>query len=462
VPIFDLTDQSEAETYLTSDTVSGLVAILVKDPNNIRINQVLLVGKEGTQGSEIVKTHATTYPSGSTVTLTSAIAYPHSVSTPIKTLSYDQVEFSFARTDGGTKVVLITTEVMAGLEETRFFATEIVSGVAFYYARYKNSITSTYSAYSDPAPYGGYTLKSARAVIDSALGDINKKTSETLSDEYAFQQINNCQEEVLRELKRWSWMQEFGYIATDTVAGGTRVALPTDCDDQNTNKSVWNFRIGTLPNMTWVDKAKFDEMTYDIAQSAVTTRTVAGMTFVTVADSSDFDDSGSFYAKEDSIAYTSNNKKTGKLTLTTALTTEIQAGVILSQSGSLGTPQYYTIYGGYVYHTPYVSEQYAGHNYVFDYYKLPVPINRDSDTIVIPDPTIVQYYLQWKFLKRLGNGTEDSASQGAYNSYLMRREKLKQKEVLGKTFRLKPQINSLDMGSSVSNRKERLGKLWLE
>jgi hypothetical protein len=74
---------------------------------------------------------------------------------------------------------------------------------------------------------------------------------------------------------------------------------------------------------------------------------------------------------------------------------------------------------------------------------------------------VVQYYLEWKFLRKLNNGAEDSASQGAYNSYLTRREKLKQKEILGRTFRLKPQINSLNMRGSES-REERLGDLWSE
>ena len=459
-PIFDLTDQT-TETFLTSDTVAGATTLIVKDPTNIRINQVLLIGKDGVQGSELIKTHTATNPSGQVVTLVSATQYPHSSSTPIKVVDYDQIEFSFARTVDGTKTTLVTTEVVAGAEETQYTTTTIASGVAYYFARFKNTISTTYSEYSDPAPYGGYTQLSARAVIDSALGDINKTTSEILSDEYAFQQINNCQMEVLRELKRWSWMQEFDYNLGNTTLGGWKIALPTDCDDQNTNKSIWNFRIGTQPNMVWVDKAKWDEMTYSISRSTIVTDTVAGATFVTLTDTSDFDNDGAVTLSGWSIDYTANDRTLNKLTLTTTLVTAGVAGAEVFQGATLGTPRYWTTFGGYIYHYPIISSTYKYNNYYLDYYKSLTSIVRDSDTIILPDPTIVQYYLEWKFLKRLNNGMEDSASQGAYNSYLTRREKLKQKEVLGRTFRLKPLINSMNMSNSES-RKDRIGELWVD
>jgi hypothetical protein len=462
VPIFDLTSQPEVETYLITDTVAGLTTIKVKDPENIRIKQVALIGKEGVQGSEIVKTHASTYVSGQTVTLAAATTYPHSASTPVKILPYNQVELSWSYTPTGEKTVLVTTDIVAGLEETRYFTTTITAGVAYYFARFKNSVSTTYSEYSDSAPYSGYTHKSARSVIDSALSDINKKTSDTLSDEYAFQQINNCQEEVLNEMKRWSWMQEFDYDAGDTTYGSWKVALPTDCSDQNTNKSIWSFRIGTQPEMTWVDKAKWNEITYDIAHTTLYTVATAGCASVTLTSSEDFDDSGSFILNGWDIDYTSNNRTEGTLHIDGTLTTAGVCGADVFQGASRGTPQYWTTFGGYAYHYPITGSTHKHRNYFLDYYKSLTIVNQDSDEIVVPDPTVVQYYLEWKFLRKLNNGNEDDASRGAYNNYLIRREKLKQKEVLGKTFRLKPQINSLDMTSGSETREQRLGELWSE
>jgi hypothetical protein len=457
-PLFDLTNQV-TETFLTSDTVSGVTTIKVKDPTNIRVGQILFIGKDGVQGSEIAWT---TLVTAGVVTLDPASQYPHSATTPIKVIDYDQIEFSYANTVGGTKNVLVTTEVVAGAEETQYTTTTIASGVAFYFARFKNSVTGTFSEYSDPAPYGGYTQLSARSVIDSALGDINKKTSEILSDEYAFQQINNCQMEVLRELKRWSWMQEFDSNLGNTTLGGWKIALPTNCDDQNTNKSIWNFRIGTQPNMTWVDKAKWDEMTYNVSRSKIVTNTVAGMSFVTLTDTSDFDDSGAVLLSGWSVDYTANNRTLNKLTLTTTLVTAGVAGAEVFQGVTSGTPRYWTTFGGYIYHYPIISATYKYNNYYLDYYKALTSIVRDSDTIVIPDPTVVQYYLEWKFLRKLNNGSEDEASKSAQQNYLMRREKLKQKEVLGRTFRLKPLINSMNMNSGTEGRKNRIGSLWVD
>src|SRR3990167_11312777 len=144
-----------------------------------------------------------------------------------------------------------------------------------------------FSAYSDATPVAGYSKLMARSIIDTALADINKdgpNRTDVLSDSYAFQQINNCQSEVLREMKRWSFMQSFDQVVTNTTVGAWRVALPTNCDDQNTNTSIWNLRLGTQPNMIWVDKAKFDEMTYQMPHTTANATASVGATTVDLTD----------------------------------------------------------------------------------------------------------------------------------------------------------------------------------
>ncbi len=300
------------------------------------------------------------------------------------------------------------------------------------------------SPYSDPAPYGGYTTLAARTIIDAALDEINKTTSEVLTDEFAFQQIDNCQTECLRELKRWSFMQSFDQIIGNVSTGSWKVAIPADLDDENTNKSIYNIRIGTQQRLIWVDKEKFDEFMVGVAYSTLTTALSISDTTMILSDSSDFSATGTVVVGANSYDYTANDTTTGILTLSAAIAsgTVASAGADVFQGVTQGLPRYFTVYGGYIFYSPITSSTYNGKNIYMDYYTKQIRIQHDSDEIVLPDPVLVQYYLQWKFLKKIANGEETAGSQTAMQNYLLRREKMKQKEVLGTTFKLRPRVQN--------------------
>lgn len=452
VPMIDQTVDA-LNTFLTADTASASTTLTVKNITGFAINKILLIGEAGNQGSEIIKTSTSVAPTGSTVTLASATVFPHSSSTIVRIIPFDQVEISNASTVGGTKTVLTTASLVANSEATEY--NDTVSTGGYYFARYKNSITSAFSPYSDAAPYGGYTIYSARSVIDKSLGELNKKTSEVLSDEFAFQQIDNFQEEVLREQKRWSFMMSFDSSLGQALTGNWRIAVPTDIDDNYTNKSIWNFRIGKQPDMIFVDKSKWDEIVSFVANTTLAVSISVSDTTVTLTNSSDFDDGGTISIGANQYAFTANNRTTNVLTLSTASTTTNTAGADVFQGASLGDPTYWTIWSGYIYHYPLVGASYNQRNYYLDYYKAQTQITKDSDLLIIPDSTAGQYYLQWKFLKKLNNGEETQSSLAARDSYVDRRERLKIKNPLGRTFRLKPRINSLNE-NNISDDDERI------
>jgi hypothetical protein len=426
------------KTITTADIASGSGTLTVKNIVGFAINQILLIGEPGNEGSEIIKTHISTAPTGSTITLASNTIFPHSASTTIRVINFDQVEISTAATTTGAKSVLTTISLVADDKDTQY--NDVVTSSGYYFARFKNSLTALFSPYSDPAPLSGYTIFSARSIIDSALGMINKKTSDILSDEYAFKEIDNCQMETLREFKRWSFMQSFDQIIGNTSEGTWKIALPTDCDDQNTTKSIYNFRIGKESDMVWVDKEEWNFIVDAIAFTTLASTFAIGATSITLTDSSDFDTTGTVRIGNTEYSYTANNKTTGVLTVA-AVATGQTAGQDAFQNSSLGNPTYFTTFGGYLYHSPVVSSQYANRNYYLDYYKSLTQTIRDSDNIVLPDPTVVQYYLAWKFLLKINNGEEAAGSQGMYNNYILRREKTKQKESLNRQFILNPNID---------------------
>lgn len=262
-----------------------------------------------------------------------------------------------------------------------------------------------------------------------------------LSDSFAFGEMNNCQYETLRELKRWSFMQNINANLGASTTGGWLIAVPIDLDDQNTNKSVYNFRIGTESNMTWVDHEKWDELLESIAYTTLAAPILIGATTITLTNSADFlSPSGSIIVGANTYSYTANNTTTGVLTVA-ATTTQNSNGSAVFQGSALGEPEYWTTYGGNVYHYPAVDSTLGGKNYYMDYYKSLTQIVNDTDVIVIPDPVLVQYYLEWKFLKKLNNGEDTQASTAAQQNYLNRQTKLKTKEVLGTSYVLKSRFN---------------------
>ena len=54
-------------------------------------------------------------------------------------------------------------------------------------------------------------------------------------------------------------MQKYNSIIGQLSTGSWKIAIPTDLDDENTNKSILNLRVGSNPRLTYVDKEKFEK-----------------------------------------------------------------------------------------------------------------------------------------------------------------------------------------------------------
>ena len=313
-----------------------------------------------------------------------------------------------------------------------------------------------FSAYSNAIPILGYPINSARQIIDNALGMINKQTSELLTDTFCFNEINNCQMEVLREYKRWSFMQVFDYSLGQLATGQWRVAVPTNLDDQNTNKSIYNFHIGTMDDLVWVDKQKWNEIIVGVAHTTLASNINVSDATIVLTDASNFDpNGGSIYIGANIYGYASITGNT--LTLNSVSTTTNTAGQDVFQGASLGSPTYWTTFGGYLYFYPVLGSTYNLREGLLDYYIAPQPIVNDSDTIVLPDPNVVIFYLAWKCLLKINNGVDDASTHPMYDSYDARKQTLMRKEVIGRTVQMHPLKNSLVEENNIDNKAIRTG-----
>lgn len=441
IPNGDLLVGNVPQTLLTVNTASGVTSLTVKNSSGFSstLYPYLIIGEIGNQGTEIVATTAISNISTITCGTTS---FPHSAGTPVYAVKYNQVEISWSATIGGSKSVLVTTALTPDLNTTIYYDAD--SG-AYYYARFKNAAGSTFSPYSDPAPVDGYTIYSARSIIDSALGEINKTTDDVLTDQFAFQMIDSFQTDVLREQKRWSFMQSFETIIGQFNVGQWKIELPNDIDDSDTIKSIYNLRIGANGRLIWIDKAKWDDFIFNLAYSTLATDLLVGATTMTLVNSGDFnhitdsntDGSGTVIIGGNTYSYTANNTTTGVLTLSTTITSSNTAstGADVFQNANQGLPQYFTVFDGYAWTWPITASEYDGNNAYMDYYTKQLRIQHDSDEIVVPDADAASYFLQWKFLKKLANGDETPGSISAMKNYLNRRETLKTKASKNRTFK---------------------------
>lgn len=448
IPNGDLLKGNVPQTLLVSNTASGVTSLTVKNSSGFSstLYPYLIIGEIGNQGTEIVAT--TAISNISTITC-GATSFPHSAGTPIYAIKYNQVEISWAGTVGGSKTVLVTTALTPDLSTTIYYDAD--SG-AYYYARFKNQAGSTFSPYSDPAPVDGYTIYSARSIIDAALGEINKKTDDVLTDQFAFQMLDSFQTDVLKEQKRWSFMQSFDTIIGQFNVGEWKIALPTNIDDPDTNKSIYNVRLGANGRLTWIDKAKWDDFIFNLAYTTLADNLDIGDLVMTLTNSGDFnhitesntDGSGTVIIGGNSYNYSANDTATGILTLTTAITSANTAviGQDVFQNANQGLPDYYTIFDGFLWYWPITASQYDGNNSYLDYYTKQLRIQHDSDEIVVPDADAASLYLQWKFLKKLNNGEETTGSASAMNNYIRRRETLKTKASKNRTFKMNPRFQN--------------------
>lgn len=454
VPIYDLMVDATA-TFLTVDTALGVTSLTVKNISGFASNQVIIIGTTGNENCELIKTSTSLSPSGSTVTLASATKFAHSAGSPVTIINFDQIEYGYSESLGDSISTLTTLTITPDSIETKYNDTAFTTG--FYYARFKNSINSTFSPYSDDVPVLGYGPLTARSLIDNALQSINKKTSDVLTDEFGFMQLNNCTTEVIRELKRWSFLQKFNYKAGTVHTATWRIELPGDCDDQNTNKSIYNIRIGTDQDLVWVDKEKWDEITEGVANTLLAADINVNDVSIFCVDSSNFDDGGTVYIGANNYSYTENDRSTGTLTLTVPSTTDNDAGEDVFFGGSLGMPQYWTTFGEDIYFYPIADSNHNNRSLFLDYYVSITQIYSDSDSIVFPDPTVAQYYLAWKFLVKQNNGIENEGSLAQKINFTTRLATMKNKETMNRTFQWKPLINRIDELNDDDGRQVRDG-----
>lgn len=452
--------------YLTADAASGVTSFTVKNIDKFAVNQILLVGELGDENSEIVKTHASSAPSGTTITLAAATVRAHPADTKIYVLQYDQIELSHATSTTGSKTTLTTTagsgivSIEADDVDMVYYETEFSSG--YYFARFKNSIAGTFSGYTDPLPYGGWASNQVGYLIAHALKRNKTNFNDDITREFCYSEINAALTLTQGKLKRWPQYQSFNSIFGHTTRGINSVSWPTDIYDTKTRRSLAALRIGAEQGLSLVDPIAFEARLGTAVLTTVRSQASVGATSLAVTNSYDFEDSGSvdvfISGTKYSIRYTGVTRDdatgaTGALTGipasgTGSITAIIAAGTNVWQNEEEGEPDTATVRNGAIEIYPIPDATWDNKNVYGDYWKVATAVDSDGDTIDVGRFDMILEWLSWKIRSMIKNEGKLDYEDGFYQQFKERlSDAIRTTPVVTKN-RMMPKLNKISYGKN--------------
>lgn len=403
---------SRYHSNLKADYASGVSVVTIYSISQFGVNQVLLFGEFGSEGSEIVKTHTVTAPSGFTVTLASALTKPHQKDTVVSILAFDQIEFSYAATLTGAKSILLgPTNIDPEQDEMLYEDSAHTSG--YYFTRYYNTLTTVYSDYSDGIPYSGLPTNTIGYAIDTAMQELNQEFTEKLTFPMMIGFAKQMLKLVRGKLKSWnrytSYDQNFGTVSQ----GVRRYAIPSDVYDQYSNKSIKSLRVGNDETLLPIDRAEYVKLTEDVTYTTVATQAAVAAVSLVLTDTSDLDDDGSITVYVSgtayTIEYTANTRSTNTLTVAAdQITVILPVDTPVWQGLTPGTADSFSVENGYVYLWPIPDDTFEGRNLTGDYNTDIETIDSQMDVITGVKFDMLLPYLKFKIRAIVEhNGTED-------------------------------------------------------
>lgn len=461
-----------AESVLSADIAAASGTISVKNIIGFGINAILLIEELGGENAEIISTHASTVPSGTTVTLATNTVKAHSAGARVRVIIYNQFELSRGTTTVAASATVLTVATTANFNPVSGLGSGLVAvdptvivqkhessehSSGYYFARYKNSITSDFSGYTDALIYGGWDDNTVGYMMDRALSDLELSLSEKVTVRDCIEWCDECLRKDQGKLKRWPEHAAYNAVLGQVSRGDNTTAMPTDAYDLETNRSLIAVRIGTNKKLAYLTPDEFDNELNratgsGVATTQVTTQGAIGATTLEIDNSYDFADSGTvnvyISGTKYSITYTGVTRSatagiltgvpasgTGSITATIAVDTNVW------QNEEEGIPEVFTVRNSVIEFWPLADASNDNMNIYGDYWRVATEVDSLGDTIDAHRYDRVQAYLTWRIkMKARNNGTLDM-NDGFYLSY---------KEGLNDSIRTLPQNNKFKVRPNVN------------
>jgi len=332
--------RDEPYTYLSSPASATDTTLTVQNIDDFSVNDWVIIGKIGDEETELKQLHSATAPTGTTVTLSSALTRSHPTDTTIQRVPFNQVEFNRATTSGGSKTVLATTTLQVDREFTVYHDSTNTTG--YGYARFKNSTTTTYSQYSDEQAYVDMPYNSISKIIDRVFRKANERQEGFVTRSEIMDYIWDYIDTVEDLKTEWKCEEASQDDSNATTIGGETFTLPTNIkyDDK---RSINTISLEGYEPMEYISLSKWRSKIAGISRTTLDGAVSAGATTVDLIDATNFADAGTGYIAGDEFAWT--GKTDNQLTGVTGILDHDDESVVYEDE-DLGTPEFYTIQNG--------------------------------------------------------------------------------------------------------------------
>lgn len=444
-------------TFMSADAVAGATSIgVVSTVGFVSLGtssgQILCIGEIGQERSEIIKTSSATGPGGTSVTLVSSgLRFDHPQDTKVYIIDWDRWEVQTAATVSGTKSTLTTYPRYLDPEQDESIYRDTTVSSGFYFIRYNESITNTYSDWSDAIPYAGYPDNSVFSIKERALETLNQKVdSEIITSDFLNHALWEGRREYHNSPGKRPFRRKYNTDIGNVGAGQYRAALPADIEKGYGAENVFGVRIGTHENLEYYDKKDWDA---DYENSAHTNLNVAyavGDQDLWCDNVRDFEDSGSVMLNGTTLTYSARGVSGGTLRISTQGEWGSDGSTDdVWQNRSHGLPTCFTVWadvGGsaYIYFSQPLDTAYVGQNIFLDYYRKVVDLDSDADELDEPQYDMFVPYLAYRVKQRLNSGL-NSLSDPQYQEWILRKTNALQAENLMTEIRISPSIDHLLM-----------------
>jgi len=405
-PNTDLLVRGKPLTYLSSSSAAGAITLTVESIASFSVSNYIQVGETGAERTEIVQVHASTAPSGSTITLTSSGAlYAHEEGTALYKVDYNQSEFSIATTETGSKSVLATSALTPDLMDTIYDDATNSTGFGFW--RFKNSATSTYSGYSDAIPYAGYVINAVSEIFDRALSVAGTRVNPRLKHEDLYSFLNDFITLANSYNKRWSEAKVLDEELATLATGNWEISLPSTIAQTFDPSAIISLRISGYQQLNYVTQREYNNVMIDMVYSKLNGAITTGSTSIILDNSAAFADSGSVVCEGDVIDYTTNTRSTDTLSGVTGIVAAGHADdSYVFQRPVTGIPTFYTLSGeGKIRLWPIASSGVNDRVLFISYYKRLQKVDSLGDKVLVQDISPAIEYCAYRIKKHEAGGT---------------------------------------------------------
>lgn len=449
---------SRYHSNLKLDYASGVSAITVYSISKFEVNQPILIGEFGSESSEIILSHASTAPSGYTITLASSLVKPHQKDSPVSFLPFDQIEFSHASTLTGAKTLIGSSPYTINPEQDEMVFEDSTNTSGYYFTRYKNSISGNYSDYSDGIPYTGLPSNTVGSAIDTAMNELGTHFSENLTFGMMIGFSRQMLKLVRGKLKSWNRYIEYDYNFGTVSQGVRRFALPTTAYDQFSNKSIKSLRVRDGLPLTPIDRNEYLQQTEDVTYTEVATQAAVAAVSLVLDDTSDLDDTGSVSVYKSgtkyTIEYTANDRTTNTLTVAAdQITVILPVDSPVWQGIEEGEAEFFSVQDGYVYLWPVPDSSFEGNNLTGDFLTDIEDIDSQMDVITGVKYDCLIPYLKYKIRAVTENNGKEDLKDPSYQEFRELLQDAVKNEPIPESFAFRPRGRVISGGRASNNNR---------